>query len=62
MENGDAFYTPAELAKLADCRVQQVYNYIHRNRLRYVYDGRYKIPRSVGDAWAKRLKERRGSS
>lgn len=57
MENG--FYTPAELAKVAGCRVQMVYNYIHKNKLPYVYDRRYLIACDVGDRWAKELNDRR---
>lgn len=65
------YYLPAELAALAGCRVQMIYNYMKSSPQRIAFRRdeathfRYMIPITAGDAWleeyTKRKKERRAA-
>lgn len=55
----ETFYTVTELAKLAGCRPQMLYNYIHRKRIPYTYTDRYLIAKEDGDLWVKTYKAKK---
>jgi excisionase family DNA binding protein len=55
----ETFYTVAQLAKLAGCRSQMIYNYIHKGKIPFQYEGRYLIPKQDGDLWVKAYQERK---
>jgi hypothetical protein len=54
--------TPGELAELANCRPQMIYNYIHDNRIKAIINeesGHYVIEADVAEAWLEDYRKRK---
>lgn len=53
-------YTPGEVARMAGCRPNMIYNYIRNGMLPSVEEhGRIMVPQEAADTWLKRYLERK---